>query len=45
MENYGRGFRVPRVRVVKEGKEGMVAMRTVAEGKLSLEKAVIEHPP
>jgi len=32
--NYGRGFGVPRVRVV----------RGVAEGMSSLEKVVIEHP-
>ena len=44
VENYGKGFEVPKVRVVEGAEEGMKAMRLVAEGKSSLEKVVIEHP-
>ncbi len=44
LENYGKGFKVPKVRVVKGGEEAMEAMRMVAAGKSSLEKVVIEHP-
>ncbi len=44
LENYGKRYRVPNVRVVKGAEEGMKAMKLVAEGKSSLEKVAIEHP-
>jgi hypothetical protein len=40
----GKGFFLPRVRVVSGGNEGMNAMNFVAEGKSSLEKMAIKHP-
>lgn len=44
LDNYGHGFKVPKVRVVEGGDEGMEAMKFVADGKSSLEKIVIRHP-
>jgi hypothetical protein len=40
----GRGFAIPRVRVVNGADEGIQAMKLVAEGKSSLEKVAIKHP-
>ena len=37
-------FRIPNVRVVKGAEEGVRAIRDVYEGKVSMEKVVIEHP-
>ena len=44
LQNYGERFRVPNVRIVKGGENGIKAMKLVAAGKSSLEKVVIEHP-
>jgi hypothetical protein len=41
--NEGR-FRIPKVRTVKGGEEGLKAIHDVFNGKFSMEKVVIEHP-
>lgn len=44
LDNYGKGFYIPNVKVVKGGEAGIEKMRLVREGKASMEKFVIEHP-
>lgn len=42
--NYGKGFTVPNVRVVKDVDEVIEAIEASARGKLSFEKVAIQHP-
>lgn len=42
--NYGQGYCMPNVVVVKGGEKGVQAIQDVWEGKASLQKFVIEHP-
>ncbi|KAJ5628767.1 hypothetical protein N7490_010995 [Penicillium lividum] len=44
IENYGSGYIMPNVAVVKGGEEGIRAMLDVADGKASMQKFAIEHP-
>ncbi|KAJ5761287.1 hypothetical protein N7520_008443 [Penicillium odoratum] len=44
ISNYGQGYRMPNVVVVKGGEEGIRAMLDVSAGKVSMQKFVIEHP-
>ncbi|PYH42569.1 zinc-binding alcohol dehydrogenase family protein [Aspergillus saccharolyticus JOP 1030-1] len=44
ISNYGNGYCMPNVVVVKGGEDGMRAMRDVSAGKASMQKFVIEHP-
>lgn len=44
LENYGKGFVMPNVKVVKGGQESLEALRLSAAGKASLEKFTIQHP-
>ncbi|UPK91275.1 hypothetical protein LCI18_002210 [Fusarium solani-melongenae] len=43
-EQYGKGFVVPRVRVVKDVNLAIQAIRDSADGKISFEKVAIKHP-
>lgn len=43
-ENYGNGYCMPNVVVVKGAEEGMKKIRDSRNGKASLEKYVIQHP-
>ncbi|KAJ5959260.1 uncharacterized protein N7479_006410 [Penicillium vulpinum] len=44
ISNYGNGYCMPNVVVVKGGEEGVRAMLDVSAGKASMQKFVIEHP-
>lgn len=44
LANYGKEFLIPKVRVVRGGKQAIEAMYAVADGKSSFEKVAIEHP-
>ncbi|KAL6251314.1 hypothetical protein RBB50_001522 [Rhinocladiella similis] len=44
LSNYGKGFEMPNVRVVKDGDAALEAIRTSAAGKLSFERVAIKHP-
>ncbi|KAF5232143.1 hypothetical protein FANTH_13140 [Fusarium anthophilum] len=43
-ENYGDGFRIPNIRVVKRPEEGIEVIKASADGKISFEKVAIKHP-
>jgi len=40
----GNGFIIPKVTVVNGAEKGMEVMKSVADGKSSLEKFAIQHP-
>ena len=40
----GNGFIIPKVTVVSGAEKGMEVMKSVADGKSSLEKFAIQHP-
>ncbi|KAJ5625775.1 hypothetical protein N7510_002084 [Penicillium lagena] len=44
ISNYGKGYCMPNVVIVKGGEEGIRAMLDVSAGKASMQKFVIEHP-
>jgi NADPH:quinone reductase-like Zn-dependent oxidoreductase len=44
LSNYGKGFLMPNVRVVKDSDAALEAIRASAEGKVSFEKVAIQHP-
>lgn len=44
ISNYGNGYCMPKVVVVKGGEEGIRAMVDSVSGKASMQKFVVEHP-
>ncbi|KAK9768607.1 hypothetical protein K7432_000594 [Basidiobolus ranarum] len=44
ISNYGNGYCMPKVVVVKGGEDGVRAILDVSAGKASMQKFVIEHP-
>ncbi|KEF54582.1 uncharacterized protein A1O9_09024 [Exophiala aquamarina CBS 119918] len=44
MENYGNGFRIPKVNIVTGAQAGVDAIKDTFEGRISFQKVVIEHP-
>ncbi|KAI0122892.1 hypothetical protein BJ170DRAFT_713926 [Xylariales sp. AK1849] len=44
LENHEGVFKIPNVRIVKGAEEGIKAIKQVFEGKVSMEKVVLQHP-
>lgn len=44
IDNYGKGYYIPRVKVFEGREEGIKAMIHVMDSKASMEKYVIQHP-
>ncbi|KPI34757.1 uncharacterized protein AB675_4 [Cyphellophora attinorum] len=42
--NYGKRFVLPNIRVIQDSSAALEAIKASAEGKLSFEKVVIQHP-